>query len=184
MLGWVTLIIQLIGIVFQCLGIVALILTVIVYSGQLHTMNKQLQTSLQQLDATRQGSNGQNILALVNFLQTEDIRAARTMVFQDLKEKHFTTWNEQEIRAASKVCSSYGVTGVILKTGVIPTKPFLENWGTSILRSFEILVPYIREMQKPENAGSQYWSTFEWLYQQVCERYPNLNSKKLDKDSD
>jgi hypothetical protein len=29
-------------------------------------------------------------------------------------------------------------------------------------------------MQKPENAGPHYWSTYEWLYQQVKEKYPYL----------
>jgi len=100
------------------------------------------------------------------------------MIFQTLIKKDFTIWDEQEKLAAAKVCSSYGVAGVILKTGVIPSGPFLENWGPSIYRSFEILLPFIGEMQKPENAGGHYWSTFEWLYQQVTERYPNLTTKK------
>ena len=158
------------------IGAVALVLTLIVYYRQLRTMGKQLETTQQQLEATRQGSNGQNILALANFLQAEDVRAARTLVFQKLAKRHFRLWSKEDKLTAAKVCSSYGVAGVILQTGVIPNKPFLENWGPSIRMSFEILQPLIREMQRPENAGPAYWSTYEWLYIQVLKEYPNLGT--------
>lgn len=170
------LIVQIIGIIIQFIGIIVLVLTLYFYYSQLRTMSQQLLAARQQLDITRQGANGQNILALANFLQAEDVRTARTLTFRVLVKKHFTTWDEQERREAAKVCSTYGVAGAILKTGVIPSEPFLENWGASIRRSFEILLPLIREMQKPENAGPNYWSTFEWLYLQVKEKYPYLGA--------
>jgi hypothetical protein len=158
------------------IGTVALVLTLIVYYRQLRTMGKQLKTTQQQLEATRQGSNGQNILVLTNFLQAEDVRAARTLVIQKLAKRPFRSWNKEDRITAAKVCSSYGVAGVILQTGVIPNKPFIENWGPSIRMSFETLQPLIREMQKPDNAGPAYWSTYEWLYQQVLKEYPNLSA--------
>jgi hypothetical protein len=30
-------------------------------------------------------------------------------------------------------------------------------------------------MQKPENAGPEYWSKYKWLYNEVKKKYPNLN---------
>lgn len=170
------LIVQIFGVFIQFLGTVVLVLTLYFYYGQLRTMSQQLLAARQQIDITRQGASGQNILALANFLQAEDVRAARTLTFQVLAKKHFTDWDDDERREAAKVCSTYGVAGAILKTGVIPGEPFFENWGASIRRSFEILLPLVREMQKPENAGSNYWSSFEWLYSQVKEKYPNLGA--------
>jgi hypothetical protein len=45
----------------------------------------------------------------------------------------------------------------------VPQEPLL-GWGPSIRRCHQVLEPYIKEMQKPENAGPQYWAGFDWLY--------------------
>ena len=75
MFAWVQLIVQIIG-------MTALILTLIVYYKQLRAMNEQLEASRQQLNATQRGSDAQNILALANFLQAEDVRTASVTVVQ------------------------------------------------------------------------------------------------------
>jgi hypothetical protein len=41
------------------------------------------------------------------------------------------------------------------------------GWEMSIRRCYQVLEPYIREMQRPENAGPQYWAGFDWLYRQI-----------------
>ena len=41
---------------------------------------------------------------------------------------------------------------------------------------FLILTPFIREMQKPEKSGPEYWDDFEWLYQGEVGRHPQQNA--------
>lgn len=47
----------------------------------------------------------------------------------------------------------------------MPQEPLL-SWGPSMRRCYQVLEPYIREMQRPENAGPQYWPGFDWLFSQ------------------
>src|SRR3972149_12053393 len=108
-----------------------------------------------QLKAMRKSSQGQNILSLVNYLQAQDVREARRVVRTTLKEKVSKSepWNDSEERAASLVCSTYDVAAILIRSGVVPSKPFMENWGTSILDCYEILRSYIKNMQLPEKSG-------------------------------
>ena len=141
---------------------IVLVVVLVVYAKQLKAMH-------QQVDAARQGSVGQNLLALVNFLQSEDVREARRIVILKLADRNFTEWTEEERRAAAKVCSSYGTAGVVLDSGLVPIHTLIGNWGPSICRSYVILQGYIREMQKPENNGPGYWATFDSLYEKATQ---------------
>ena len=125
-----------------------------------------------QLRAMRQSSKGQNILSLVNYLQAQDVREARRVVRTTLKEKASKSqpWNDSEEISASMVCSNYDGAAILLRSGVVPSKPFIENRGTSIRDCYEVLRPYIKRMQLPENSGPEYWDDFDWLYQQAKNR--------------
>lgn len=149
-------------IVIQSAAVVALLLTFYVYYRQLRTMGAQLQ-------AAREASAAQNILALTNFLQASEVRAAREIVRARLSKKEFGNWNEEERREAARVCSTYDVAAIIIRMGLVPAKPFVENWGPSIRHCYEVTKPLIEEMQKPENSGPTYWNDFGWLYQQVVQ---------------
>jgi len=146
--------------VVQLVGVFALLLTLLVYYKQLRTMAVQLQV-------VQNASSAQNILALTNFLQAPEVRAARETVRVRLAKKHFKFWTDDERREASRVCSTYDVAGIIIKLGLVPPEPLVENWGPSIRHCYEVTKPLIVEMQKPENSGPTYWDDFGWLYQQV-----------------
>lgn len=141
------------NLLLQTLVWIAMVVTFVVYYLQLRAM--------------RHAAHGQNILALVNFLQTEEVRVARGVVRKTLRGKPFATWDHDDERAASLVCSSYDVAGILIRQGVVLGAPFVDNWGPSIQECFETLEPYVRKMQQPENSGAKYWDDFEWLYQQV-----------------
>jgi len=134
----------------------ALIIVLVVYARQLNTMREQV-------DAVRQASAGQNLLALASFLQTEDVRQARTTVIEKLEGREHSTWDEREKRAAAKVCSSYTVAAILIELGLVPGQPMIDNWGPSVRRCHSILQGYMRELQKPENSGPTYWSAFDRL---------------------
>ncbi|MFZ0034317.1 MAG: hypothetical protein WAK60_04945 [Sedimentisphaerales bacterium] len=132
-------------------------LTLIVYFLQLRTMR-------QQLNSSHEATTAQSILALMNFLQDDKVRAARATVIKSLSRKKMEDWSEEEKNAASKVCSTYDIAAILIKMGLVPSKPFVENWGPSIKKCYKVLEPFISEMQKPENAGPDYWNDFGDLY--------------------
>ena len=139
---------------------IAIIATFGVYYFQLRTMQKQLA-------ASKDASVAQNILALINFLQTEDVRASRTVVRKDLRSIPMDKWNKQQVEDASRVCATYDVAAILIREGLVPAKPFVENWGPSIRECFVTLRPFISSMQSSQNSGPEYWNDFEWLYEQV-----------------
>jgi hypothetical protein len=139
---------------FQILVCLAMIGTFIVYYRQLLIMKKS--------------SVGQNILAIVNFLQAPYVREARTTVREKLRNKSFHKWTKQERYDASLVCSTYDVVSILIFDQKLVTKePFIKNWGPSIKDCYEILEDYIRYMQKPEKSSPEYWNDFKLLYESV-----------------
>lgn len=154
--------------VIQAVTAAALLLTLYVYYRQMCTMAAQLQ-------ASRDGATAQNILALTNFLQAEEVRAAREIVRVTLANKNFSSWTPEERREASRVCSTYDVAAIIIRMGLVSREPFVENWGPSIRHCYEVTKPLVEEMQKPENSGPSYWDDFGWLNQQVVERRAKMS---------
>ena len=100
------------NLIVQSLIWLAMIATFIVYALQLRAMRKS--------------SEGQNFLSLVDYLQAQDVREARRVVRTTLKEKvsRSEPWNDSEERAASLVCSTYDVAAILIRSGVVPSKPF------------------------------------------------------------
>ncbi len=146
-----------------CIGAlqsIVLIVVLIVYAKQLKAMQRQVETA-------RNAAVGQNLLALSNFLQGEDVREARRIVITKLADRGFKDWSEEEKRAAAKVCSSYGTAGVVLETGLVPPEPLIENWGPSISRCYAILRDFIKDLQSPEKNGPGYWAVFDRLHANV-----------------
>jgi hypothetical protein len=125
----------------------AMIATFIVYSRQLRAM--------------RDSATGQNILSLVQFLQAPYVRKARETVRKRLKGKTLDQWSEDEKRDAALVCSTYDVASILIfQQSLVPPEPFVSNWGASITDCYNVCLPYIQEMQKPENSGPSYWNDF------------------------
>lgn len=120
-----------------------------------------------QLAAAQQSMNSQNLMTLVGFLQSEDVREARGVVIKSLRTKSLSDWDEADKRAASLACSSYDIAAIMIRLGGVPAKPITDNWAPSIRTCYEVVRPWIEEMQKPENAGPAYLDDFGWLYSKV-----------------
>jgi hypothetical protein len=128
-----------------------------VYYRQLKVMAKQLETM-------QNSSQAEGALALVNYLQTSDVRAARHCVREVLAKKHLNDWNAEERRNAAIVTANYDVVAALLKAGVAPVELIATNWASSIKHCYEILQPFIAEYRNMTYINSSYWSNFEWLY--------------------
>ena len=128
-----------------------------------------------QLRTMRKGTLGQNTISLINFIQDENARAAREVVMRDLKDKDYSKWTIEEKKSASRVCSTYDVVSILIyQQSLVKPELVIDNWGPSIKKCYKILEPHIKEMQKPENAGSDYWDDFVVLNDKV------IKSKKFD----
>ena len=145
---------QRLQIVAQIIGAAGLLITLVINYRQLRIMNDQVQE-------VRRSTAAQHILTLLSFIESDEIRAALNLVFTTLHKKQFTHWTEEEQQAASKLCSSFATAGTILQSGLVPLEPLIVGWEPSLRRCYQILEPFVREMQKPNNAGPQYWSGFD-----------------------
>ena len=149
-------------IVVQVAGVAGLLTTLYMQYRQLRLMGVQL-------EHVRQSTTAGHILSLLDIMEAEDIRAARSVVYTRLHNKQLTEWTEEEVRAAAKICAAYANAGTVLKSGLVPTGPIIESWGPGMRLAYEILEPFIRDMQQAEKVGSAYWADFEWLYQRTLE---------------
>ena len=152
--------VQKIQTVVQLIGAAGLLITLAINYRQLRIMNEQVQE-------VRRSTLAQHILSLLSFIESDEIRAAMNLVYTTLHKKHFSQWTEADRQAVSKLGSSFATAGTILQSGLMPLEPLIRGWEPSIRRCYQVLEPYMREMQKPENAGPQYWAGFDWLYGQI-----------------
>jgi hypothetical protein len=118
---------------------------------------------------SRAATQSANTMELINFLQEDDTRQARKTVITTLKGKplEYILESPEKHRAASKVCSTYDVAGILLGEKFARTEIFLDNWGPSISDCYEILSEFIMFMQDENRMGKKYWDDFQWLYNQV-----------------
>jgi hypothetical protein len=151
---------QKLQIVAQMVASAGLLITLLINYRQMKLMSEQMLEM-------RRSTAVQHILSLLSFIESDELRASMDLVYTTLHKKHFSQWTEPERQAVSKLCASFSTAGTILKSGLVPIEPLLEGWEPSIRRCYQVLGPYIREMQKPENAGPQYWASIDWLHDQI-----------------
>ena len=143
----------------QTIGVAGLLITLVINYRQFRIMNEQVHE-------VRRSTAAQHILTLLSFIESDEMRAALNLVFTTL-HKNFSHWTEDEQQAVSKLCSSFSTAGTILQSGLVPLEPLIVGWEPSLRRCYQILKPFVREMQKPENAGPQYWAGFDWLHDRI-----------------
>ena len=151
---------QKLQIVAQMVASAGLLITLLINYRQMRLMSEQMLEM-------RRSTAVQHILSLLSFIESDELRTAMNLVYTTLHKKHFSQWTDPERQAVSKLCASFSTAGTILKSGLVPIEPLLEGWEPSIRRCYQVLGPYIKEMQKPENAGPQYWSSLNWLHDQI-----------------
>lgn len=123
----------------------------------------------QQVKVAQQTNEAQNLIALINHLQREDVREARRIVLESLVEKSYQTWSDDDTNHASLVCASYDVAGILVRNGLVSQEIVVENYGRSIKECFKICRPLIEDYRGETSSAlkTQYWNDFEWLYKKV-----------------
>lgn len=133
---------------------------------------KQARVMVDQIIATQEASRAQSALALVDFLQSAEVREARQCVRSDLSKKHHSLWTEEEKRFASVVCANYDVAASLLRAKLAPVDLIVVNWGPSIAHCHQVLSPYMSELRSRPGGNPRYWSNFDWLHSQVASGKP------------
>lgn len=114
---------------------------------------------------------GKNTMDLINFLQSENVRKARTYVIKELKEnRSFPFGDQQAEEHASSVVSSYDVAAILIRERYVSKRVFVDDYGPSILLCASRLGEFISKRQK--DAGQRYWNDFGELVD-ACKKVHN-----------
>lgn len=110
-----------------------------------------------QLFLTRRASIGKNTIDLINMLQAQHIRAARTYVIQRLTPgKPFPFGDVEAERAAATVVASYDIAAILMREGYVEARILTDDFGPSIIKCCDRLQEFIGRRQ--DEAGERYWN--------------------------
>lgn len=120
-----------------------------------------------QVKLSRHGGGGANVLALWGYLQNDEVRERRRVVFEAIERAGYfdpstQKWTDREIEAAIHTASIWSVAGALARRDTVPLDLLLDEWGVGIVRywkSTESVVHYERQRR----VDPKLWSSFEWL---------------------
>lgn len=132
------------------------------------------------LRATQKATQSQNLLTLINFLQSSELPEDRKILINNFKT--LPDWTPVEKSSAENVCNAYDIAGILIKHKIVPVDIIGENWGASIEMCYEKAFPLIKEVR--EEQGIKRWKNFEWLAKIVMnyshQNYVEIAKKKLN----
>lgn len=132
-----------------------------------------------QLYLTRRASIGKNTIDLINMLQAQHIREARTYVIQQLEPgKPFPFGDPAAERAAATVVASYDIAAILVREGYVEPRILTDDFGPSIIKCCDRLQDFIARRQN--EAGERYWNDVGDLLKK-CNR---LHSRQRIKSAD
>jgi len=138
---------------FQFIVTAALLIgTIVIYSYQYRVMTHQ--------------RRDHNLLFIIQLLQEDQERKARSWVMSRLRGKPLKEWTSEDRRYASRVCSRYDLVGLLASRRALPVEVVLRGWAPSISRTF-LATQEFRDAMKRRN-GAEYWEHFDWLYKQTA----------------
>lgn len=152
---------------YEKLTLVLQIIVAVAAFLSLAFLYRQVRVMVGQIIATQEASRAQSALAIVGFLQSTDVRAARHCVRSVLSLKHHSQWSDDEKGHASAVCANYDVAAGLLRAGLTPIDLIAANWGPSIVHCHEVLSPFMSELRSKPGGNPDYWKNFDWLRLQV-----------------
>lgn len=100
--------------------------------------------------------------AVYDMLQDESLRQDRRLVMRNLRTREFTSWSEEEVQRAERVCHSYDCVGIMCRNGFIPTDVVADSWGDSLRTCWNVLQPLVEKYRSDRNAP-ELWDEFQWL---------------------
>jgi hypothetical protein len=116
---------------------------------------------IQQIVELRRATNGQAFANAVQQIQDEEVREARSVLFS-LRKKDVSDWTTAEKSHVKKVCSTYNTVAIMARHGMLPKRIIVEYWRTSILDSWQVASPLVKQIRE-EIKAPQFYGNFEWL---------------------
>lgn len=142
-------------IILQALSTLGIVATYFVFWYQLVAMRGMLEVA-------RETSRHENLVTLINLLQTPDAMHARlTTIKLGRAGRSHDQWTDDEVVSVERVCNAFNLTAILIRHQVVPESPILDQWGDSILKCWEAVegfVAYVRPVR-----GHDHWTSFEWL---------------------
>ena len=136
-----------------------------------------------QMKLSIKSSVGSNTMKLIEYLQSEKIRSAR-YASAKIDIKDLENLSEEDKFMLSTACSSYDLAGIYAKNGYVDEKLIIDSWGPSIIRTYEMLSPYIKARRAGYSesypSGSVFWDDFEWLYTQALKFHGHRTEPQKD----
>jgi hypothetical protein len=122
------------------------------------------------------------VTKILDILQDEETRRARSTVLATLRDRDLQDWNDTEIDQAEKVCHSYNTAARLLRFTGCPTDPIVEPAKDSIVKTWAILKPLVLSYRAER--GTDFWSDYEWLASKASEKSPNTAMQRTAPRSD
>lgn len=123
----------------------------------------------EQVKVAKKADEAQNLLALVDHLQREEVREARAHLLGTLSQKDYSAWSDDDKLTASRAAAAYDMAGILICRGLVEQDAVLDNWGPNIVRCYEVCQPLIEEYRGnlPKEIQGKFWNEFEWLAEQA-----------------
>jgi hypothetical protein len=146
-----TMMVSLVTLILWVITLFAGLATLTIYYRQLRVMEANIRA--------------QDLAWLVQYLQSEDVRHARSVVMVELSPKPFAAWGPKEQEEAATACAAYGVAGVYMQLNRVDKNMIIQNWGPSIEAVCGICDELI--VERRNRLGQNYWSALVWLREEV-----------------
>lgn len=128
---------------------------------------------LVQAREVKRATYSQSFKSIYDILQPDDVRNARKFVLDELKDRSYQSWSNEDKQIAEIVCNTYDCVGIMIKSGMIPVHVVADNWGDSLRKTWKILNHMVIDYRTLRNS-IEFWNDYQWLANQA-EKY----SKKL-----
>lgn len=104
---------------------------------------------------------------VTNHLQDPSIVNARKIILGEVFKNNIkmNEWNDEQIEAAKRICSTYDVVGIAIRNKMLPEQIVADSWGDSLRKTWTVLKPFVEKLRIERNS-MEYWDDYEWLAEQ------------------
>jgi len=114
-----------------------------------------------QLREMTKATMSQSFLGVLELLQSDKAREARSVIFAPAKGPS-NQWRGTDLAAAERTSHLYNSVGVMVRCGFLPKDLVIRRWHNSLTKSWTILAPLVASYREQRHAPD-FWADFEWL---------------------
>lgn len=130
-------------------------------NSQLNALQRQIVAGERQLIELERATLLQGYFAVLAYLQSDEALRARRQVLDAWGARRPFPTNRREIEAAQVVSRTYDTLGILVNRNLLPSSIFVDNWGDSIWKCWEVLETWVRKYRTTKKTGPTHWDDFE-----------------------